>query len=148
MKGDTIPDKDHIARYCGFRNLDEDGQIGASAFMLNVKKNEKELSVDWLEFLNCSNREAEITEMRNVYANRLDVGKKAKIAILNVGNTLQEVQANSQDNRKLNIIHDPLVPEGAQSPHSGIYGLKEDDDMIAELLAQCISESSPARTTI
>lgn len=146
MKGDTIPDEDHIARYCGYSDLDEDGQIGASAFMLNVKKDEKELSVDWLEFLNCSSRENEIIEMRNVYANRLDVGKKAKIAILNVGNVRQTVREKSLDNRELKVLHDPLTSEGDQSPHSGIYNLQQDDELIHELLVQIVSQSPPAYT--
>ena len=35
MKGDTIPEQDHIARYCRPSQV-EDGQIQATAFMLRV----------------------------------------------------------------------------------------------------------------
>ncbi len=52
----------HIARYCKFGDLDEDGEVRPSAFMLKAKDDNNELSVDWLEFLNCSSREDEIIE--------------------------------------------------------------------------------------
>lgn len=49
MKGDTIPDQHHTARYCRPKQVPY-GQIQATAFML--RKDEGSLSVNWLEFLN------------------------------------------------------------------------------------------------
>ena len=145
MKDDIIPDEDHIARYCGFGDLNEDGEVGPSAFMLKAKDVDKGLSVDWLEFLNCSSRDDEIIEMRKIYSTRLTVGAKAKIAILNVGNVRHKVRAKSPDNRELKVLHDPGTLEGYQS-HSGIYNLKQDDELIAELLAQVVIESPSAKS--
>lgn len=147
MKGDIIPDRNHIARYCGFGVLNEDGEVGPSAFMLKAKDTDEGLSVDWLEFLKRSSRKDAIIEMRNVYASRFGVGTKAKIAILNVGNVRQIVrEEKSLDNRELKVLHDPLTSEGDQSPHSGIYNLKHDDDLISELLAQVVIDSPPAKS--
>jgi len=61
MKGDPIPDKDHIARLCSPKTV-PDGQIEASAFLL--RRDEESLSINWLESLNCSSRECEITESK------------------------------------------------------------------------------------
>jgi hypothetical protein len=36
MKGQTIPDSDHVARYCKPTTIDE-GEIQATAFMLQAK---------------------------------------------------------------------------------------------------------------
>ncbi len=83
--------------------------------------------------------------MRRIYSIRLTVGAKAKIAILNVGNVRHKVRAESPDNRELKVLHNPGTLEGYQS-HSGIYNLKQDDELIAELITQVVNESRPART--
>lgn len=79
MKGDQIPDPDHLARFCRPGQV-ADEQIQATAFML--RSNEECLSVNWLEYLNCSNRDHEINEIRNVYSAKLNIGARAKIAVL------------------------------------------------------------------
>ena len=65
MKGERIPDQNHIARFCRPMQAPE-GQIQATAFML--RKGEESLSVNWLEFLNCSSRENEITKIQTIYS--------------------------------------------------------------------------------
>lgn len=145
MKGDIIPDDHHIARYCKPSKISEEGQIEFGAFML--RKDEDRLSVDWLDLLNCSNRECEIIEMRKIYPSRLTVGAKAKIAILKVGEVCNKVQAESLDKRNLKVIHEPLVDNPAViDTHSEIYNLKQDDELIAELIREAICEEYPART--
>lgn len=106
MKGDLIPDTDHIARYCKPTHV-SDGKIQATAFML--REGEGSLSVNWLEFLNCTNRESEIKEIRNVYSKKLKVGVNAKIAVLNVGETREKVIKESQDRRELKVRHNPDI---------------------------------------
>ena len=140
MKGDKIPDQHHIARYCKPTQV-EDGQIQATAFMLRT--GEESLSVNWLEFLNCSSRESEITEIRNLYSSKLSVGVRAKIAVLNVGEVRQKVLTESPDGRNLEVIHDPLIDDPS---HSGIYNLKQDGELIAELILETDREVYSART--
>lgn len=141
MKGDKIPDQDHISRLCLPRTIAEDGQIQAAAFVL--RKDEEGLSVNWLEFLGCSSREDEINEVRDVYNAKMTVGAKAKIAVLNVGQVCKKVLIESIERRKLDVLHDP---EEVDPSHSGIYNLRLDDELIAELILQTVDEPYPTRT--
>lgn len=140
MKGDKIPDKDHIARFCRPKQA-PDGQIQATAFMLRA--DEESLSVNWLEFFNYSSRENEITKIREIYSRTFSVGARAKIAVLNVGEVREKALTESPEGRNLEVIHDPLVDDPS---HGGIYNLKQDDELIAELILQTVRETYPART--
>ena len=139
MKGDIIPDKDHISRYCAPKTIREDGKIGASAFIL--RESEESLSVNWLEYLNCSSRESEIAEIRRVYSLKLDVRAKAKLAVLNVGEMSNKVKNESPDRRSLYVLHEK---DNNDPSHSGIYNLKPDNESIANLIFKTILESYSA----
>ena len=140
MKGDQIPDPDHIARFCRPKQV-SDGQIQATAFML--RSDEEYLSVNWLEFLNCSSRDHEINEIQNIYSAKLTVGVRAKIAVLNIGEVREKVLTESPDKRNIEVLHDPI--EDDDPSHSGIYNLKQDDELIAELILETVHEAYPAR---
>lgn len=145
MKGDKIPDHNHIARFCKPTQV-ADGQIQPTAFML--RENEQSLSVNWLECLNCSSRERKIAELRNIYSAKLNVGLRAKIAILNVGEVREKVLTESPDRRNIDILHDPIIDDPSQindPSHSGVYNLKQDDELIAELILETVRETYPAR---
>jgi hypothetical protein len=142
MKGDEIFDQDHVSRYCSPIHA-PDGNIQATAFML--RQVDENLSVNWLEYFKCSSRESEIAELRKVYsAKNLIIKVNGKIAVLNVGEVRETVLAGSPDGRKLEILHDP---EENDPSHSGIYNLKHDDEMIAELILETVRENEiyPAR---
>jgi len=144
MRGDNLPESDHIARYCKPTTQAPDGQIQATAFML--KSDDKSLSVHWLEYLNCASRGHEITEIRNIYSSIFNrVAAKAKIAILNVGEVREKILTESEDRRNLEILHDPIEDEPSDPSHSGIYNLKPDDELIAELILETVLEDYPAR---
>ncbi|MCK5851156.1 MAG: hypothetical protein KAH23_09595 [Kiritimatiellae bacterium] len=134
-----IPDKDHVARFCRPMQVLE-GEVQATAFML--RSGENSLSVNWMDFFNHSNRENEIAELQLNYAKTFRVGKRAKIAVLNVGEVIEKVLIESHDNRKLKVLHDPINNDLS---HSGIYNLKEDDEMIAELILETVRDSYSAR---
>lgn len=140
MKGDRLPDKDHISRYCAPKTIREDSKIGASAFIL--RESEESLSVNWLEYLNCSDRESEIAEIRRVYSLKLDVRAKAKLAVLNVGEMCNKVKTESPDRRSLDVLHEQ---ENDDQSHSGIYNLRPDNESIANLIFKTILESYSAR---
>jgi hypothetical protein len=142
MKGDTIPDQDHVARLCFPKHIPE-GQIQATAFM--VREDEESLSVNWLEFLNCSCRENEITALRDIYNATFNrVGTRAMIAVLNVGEVREKVLKESSDGRNLEILHDPIADDPS---HSGIYNLQYNDEEIAELILESVqaNQTYPAR---
>ena len=143
MNGDTIPDNNHIARLCLPKHVDNE-QIQATAFQLRPP-NELFLSVNWLEFLNCPSRESEIEEIQKVYCTKLDVRPHAKIAVLNVSEVRKKVLTESQDRRNIEVLHNPEEP--VDPSHSGIYNLKQNDEIeIAELILQTVQETYPART--
>ena len=140
MKGDKIPDRAHISRYCKPTTV-EDGRIKASAFLLRTA--EKNLSVNWLEFLNSPTRESEIAVIRNIISAKLQIGTRAKIAILNVGEFRDKVIKESTDRRSLEVLHEP---EPDDLSHSEIHNLRHNDMVIAELIRKTVKETYPARS--
>lgn len=141
MKGDRVPDQDHVARYCPPSRFTEDGRITGAAFQL--RPGEKELSVNWLEFLSPAGRDVQIREIRKVLALKMSrVSTAAKIALLNVGQMCDHVCANSSDGRSLEVLH---IPEQDDPSHSGIFNYREDDILIADLIAEIVQETHPAR---
>jgi hypothetical protein len=147
MKNEPIPDNDNIARFCKPSTISEQGEIKAGAFML--RSTEEFLSVNWLEFLKCSNRENEIKEIQKIYNQKFKkVSANARIAILNVGKTREIVRNESSNNRNIEILHDPIndpIKGIIDESHCGIYNLKQDDEFIAELICETICEHHSAR---
>ena len=144
MKGDPVPDSDHISRYCGGAQIDN-GKITGKAFRLRKRtgSEEKYLSVNWLEFLKKADRDAEIEEIRKVFSRKdFQLGTQAKFAVLNVGSTRTHVRTRSPDSRDLRILHEPEVDDPS---HSGIHNLRLEDELIAELIAQTVKETHPAK---
>jgi len=139
MKGDHLPKQDHIARLCLQKTI-SDGQIQATAFQL--RKTDEYLSANWVEFLNCSDREREIKVLRDIYPKKLTVKRTAKIAILNVGEVIDKVKNETPDGRTLRVLHNPNEVDPS---HSGIYDLNQDDVVISELILEAVRETHPAR---
>jgi hypothetical protein len=140
MKGDEIPDHDHVARYCSPTRVSNE-EIQATAFMLRPADNS--LSVNWLEYFKCLSREGEIDELRKAYAaKKLIVKASGRIAVLNVGEVRNKVLTESPDSRNLEVLHDPLIDDPS---HAGIYNLKHDNELIAELILETVRETYPAR---
>ncbi len=143
MKGDAVPDDDHISRLCSGITINPDGTVNGAAFQLRPgRPDEDHVSVNWLEFLELPNREAEISAIREVLASKLRLGAKAKLAVLNVGEMRDYVAQESPDNRNLRVLH---WPEDNDPSHGGIYDLPTDDNLIADLIAETVREVYPAR---
>ena len=140
MKGQAIPDSDHVGRYCKASTV-ENGEISAAAFMM--RETEEYLSVNWLEELKSPSRASQIRDLQKLYTKKLKVGATARIAILNVGTLRTKVERESPDSRLLRVLHEPEEPDDLS--HAGIYEIRYDDEIIAELIAQVILEKHPAR---
>ena len=140
MKGQAIPDSDHVGRYCKASTV-ENGEISAAAFMM--RETEQYLSVNWLEVLNRSDRAIQIRDLRALYATKLRVGTTARIAVLNVGDLRAKIERESPDRRLLRVLHEPEEPNDPS--HAGIYEIRHDDEVVAELIAQVVLENHPAR---
>ena len=143
MKDDPIPPEDHVSRYCRGGSLDNGCVTGAS-FLLRA--DEEYVSVNWLEYLQKPNREAQIAEVQRVLTTKLSPGSKAKIAVLNVGETIENVRLKSPDRRTLRVRHRPDEPPEFSDPsHSGIFDTTLDEQHIVELLAEAVRETYPAK---
>ena len=140
MKGDLLPEQNHISRYCSAIHCTEEGQVTGTAFQ--IRQSEDYLSVNWLEFLQLNDRQEEISEIRKILGSKLTLRAKAKIAVLNIGETTNFVRSQSPDARNLRFLHEP---EENDSSHSGIYGYSYDEKLIAFLIAEVIQETYPAR---
>ena len=140
MKGQAIPDSDHVARYCKASTV-EGAEILATAFM--VREGEEYLSVNWLEELKRSDRASQVRDLQKLYATKLKVRAASRIAILNVGALRAKVQRESTDRRLLPVLHEPIIPDDPS--HAGIHEIPYDDDLVAELITQVILEKHPAR---
>ena len=141
MKGQVVPDSDHVARYCQASKI-EYGEIQATAFML--RESEEYLSVNWLENLKCPDRTSEIRALQDVYSRKFNrVGTTAQIAVLNVGVLRNKIAYESPEMRQLRVLHEPIMPDDPS--HTGIYGFSSADEIIAELIAQTILEKHPAK---
>ena len=140
MDGDPVPTTDHISRWCRKRTIVEDRITGAA---FEHRPIDEYLSVNWLEFLALDSREEEIAEIQRVLNAKLNIHGKDRIAVGNVGEVLEYVRAESLDQRQLSVIHKPL--DGDES-HSGIFGLRKNEDMLhRELIAEKFQKSYQAR---
>src|SRR5262245_3094289 len=104
MRGDDVPDRDHVSRLCGGSHID-DGVIRAGAFILGG--GHTYLSVNWLEHLGLNDRAAEIAEVRRVLATKRKVGATARLAVAPVGEMRALVRNESDDARELQVLHEP-----------------------------------------
>jgi hypothetical protein len=136
MKGDMIPDPHHISRYCGGSTVQEDGRVGPSAFILRTQ--DEYLSVNWLENLDPEKRDKQLQELRSIFKNTLNVRATAKIAVLNVGRMRTHVRDLTEDKRDLQVKHEPIIND--DDSHCGIYNLRDNNELIAELISQSIIE--------
>jgi hypothetical protein len=137
MKGDPLPSSDHVSRYCKPKTLSEAGRPLGSSFFL--REGEEYLSVSWLEFFGKSEIEELLQEVREHIS--LTASNKAKYAILNVGDTINHVNENSE--RKITITHEP---SNSNPSHSGIMGYNYEDEMIGDLIAEKVVSTHPAKT--
>jgi hypothetical protein len=137
MKGDILPPDNHVARYCSRKFISERNSVAPGAFML--KKNERYLSVQWLEYLKQPNRGEAINKVREMLSRHLKIKRQDRIALLNVERTCKQVVEES--GQRIVMLHEPSLNNEA---HSGIFGVDQDQELIAEIIAETILENHPA----
>lgn len=133
LKGDHLPGKDHVVRYCPGSKLDENGNPLGTAFFL--RRGEKYLSVEWLEFLSHTNRTEAMAGVTAILSKKLRVTSASGLAVLNVGDTCTAVQRGA--GRSLRILHQPSKQDAA---HAGIFDTSEGEMIVAEILAESVGE--------
>jgi hypothetical protein len=136
MNGDSIPNPDHVLRHVRGRFVQGE-DIDGSGFQL--RENETELSFNWMEHYRNHSPDEQLQLIRQTFP--LELRKKDRFAKLNVGSAKQHVAKEHPEGRVINFIEDGSeeVPS-----HCLMTGQPDIDQMIGDLLAECILEKFPA----
>jgi hypothetical protein len=146
MTGDDLPKEANVVHYVGDSKIDE-GKVDGAAFRLNPGK--EGLSVNWLEYFQDLEKKEQLNEVRRL--SRLTPGPLAKLAELNVGETINHVLSELPSIR---FVHTPLdaTDEEEEDPsHSDIMGLPPKDSpggrdkIIGDMIAECVRELHTAK---
>ena len=135
MRGQPLPKQNHISRYCPPKTA-QDGQPTGASFML--RPSHKSLSVNWMEFFGAIGMDAQINKIRECI--ELSLAATGLFAVLNVGEIIDQVQSNSETRPA--ILCDPTPGDPS---HSGIYGYRYEDDLVADLIAEIVLKTYPAK---
>ena len=127
-----LPDGDHVARYCKPSAVGQDGLPMPAAFELRPQM-EDYLSVNWLEFLDASDLDAAVGEVRTAFRRKgYRVKPNGRFAVLEVGEVKAAVSAITGTAR---VEHRRLVDDES---HSGIFGYTADDLAVAVEIAALV----------
>lgn len=137
MKGEPLPDSDHVVSYVKPTLFDE-GVIDGEGFLL--KSGHGGISVNWLECFS-GDKDAQLAEVRRL--KRLDWEKAGCLAEINVGQTKRHLARKIPD---LSIVEDPLAADQqryeADPSHSLICGLPhnppERRQALQDMIAECV----------
>ena len=140
MKGDDLPEMDHVVRYVKPSMILEDGIVDGSEFCLRATRpDETGVSVNWLEAFG-DKRVRQLGEVRRLF--RLDVRPSGRFAELKVETILLAV-AEKIDT--LRLVHDPLDADNgfdADPSHAEIIGLPPGESeraaLVGEMIAECV----------
>ena len=102
-----------------------------------LRSDEAYLSVDWLELLHPTSRGTQIGNLRAALPKRLRVRNSAKIAVHQISSMCDYVSSNTGDKRQLEVLHHPYDDDRS---HSGIHNLRNEDSLIADLIADIVQE--------
>ena len=131
MSDRTIPDHDHLSRYCKPSTID-DGLPTASAFEL--RPGEDHLSVNWLEYFEASDMATAIQRVRGAFRDKAyRVRRGGRFAVFRCGTAKF---AAGETGRSVRIDHLPLADDPS---HAGVFGYAVDDFEVAVELAVIVS---------
>ncbi len=141
MRGELLPDDDHVVRYVR-PGLIEGEEVTGDAFLR--KERENALSINWLDYFRNQPKEQQLREVRRLF--RLQVSPNGRFAELTVGQTRQHL---ADELEALKFVEDPLTadPENGHDEdlsHALIEGLPDPNqtpelaEMIGDMIAECI----------
>ena len=131
-----IPDDNNIARYASPARINRDTEKpDGSAF--RPKQGEEYLSVHCLDMLPGDDVSSQIEYLKEDIP--LNTKETGKIGVVNVGAMKKLVEA--EENRKLTVTHEPRLN---CDYHCGVRGIRHEDEVIADLIAQCVTECHSA----
>ena len=137
----TLSSQHNVARYCRRRWIMHGG-VSRDAFLL--REGESYLSTNWLEHFHESDRQAQLTGIRDALASKFTMDADGRFAILNVGHAIHRIMSWHGVQLRFQALgqaHDPS--------HTGIFGYgpatvdpKAND--VARSLAASVRELHPA----
>lgn len=130
-----IEDSYDCARFTKATQQREDGRLDGSAFAL--RPDEKYLSVNCLDLFDDADREGQLTSLREVLARKMNVRPSALLSIINVGETKSRLEGHAL----LDFRHEPLPDDYT---HCGIYGTEYNDEVVQDMIAECVQEVTTA----
>ena len=143
MTADRIPDSDHVVRYVGRSNIDDEVVLGG-AFLRGARG--QDLSVNWLEYFAGRGKQEQLAEVRRL--SRLNMRESGRLVELNVGATKEYVQSEYP---QLDIVKTPLAATAeyeADPSHGDIVGLPDaastQASLIGDMIAECVHALHPA----
>ena len=131
MSESSLPDEDHVARYCKPSAVGTDGLPKVAAFEL--REQEASLSVNWLEYFG-PDRDVSIAEVRQVI--RITLRPNGRFAVLNVAAAREAVVAGGGSSPK--VTSDPVSGDPS---HASISGYTIDDFLVAVELKALVRSS-------
>ena len=138
-----IPDDNNIARYASPARINRDTEKpDGTAF--RPRQGEEYLSVHCLDMLPGDDISSQIEYLKEDIP--LNTKETGKIGIVNVGVMKKLVEA--EENRKLTVTHEPVAdphePRLNCDYHCGVRGIRYEDEVIADLIAKCVTECHSA----
>ena len=135
MNQTTIPDEDHVSRYCNFKSIDQSTEKPlASAFEL---KGHRYLSVNWLEYFGSEELADNVDCVRRVLENKLEIKESGRIVSLRVVEAKQVISDCGSSAPKIELLND----DENDPSHCGVFGYKDSDLLVATRLSRLVRES-------
>lgn len=129
---------DHVFRHIKKSWMDGNF-IEPAAFRLRLDKNEKGLSVNWVEYFKKTKPRDAVAPLLEIFTKKnRKVGGASIFAMLNVA------QAKAAAAKYVSVAIVPK-PEDDDASHAEIVGYEEYNDQVAEELANIILEKFPAK---
>ena len=130
----TLQPAHNVARYCGPRRI-ANGVPLYDAFLL--RDGESFLSANWLEYFHPSDRQFQMSGVRNTLANKgFRINSNGGFAVLNVGITTQQIRRAR--------LRFALLGQTSDPSHAGIFGYRYGDTDTAKALVRLVREMHPA----
>lgn len=140
----SIPEDHDIARYASPSRINsETGRLLGAAFHLRSK--EPYLSVFCLNMIKGNDTLSQIEYLKKDIP--LNTNLNGKLGVVNIGKMKEYVQTRSEDKRNLTVTSEPKSnpedPELNREYHCGIRGFGYAEEIIAELIVECVKDEYP-----
>ena len=165
MTGEQIQNRDNVARYCPPGTI-SNGQPTQASFLPRRKKKppENDVSSQWLEYFRASDLDSGIECVRSSL--RLKLSRKARIAVLNVGEAKQAFKdkrngemgvggvQTAREQVVLSVTHDPRCGNPAHASIKTLIEsqpdqwLPEQDERMAISLASVVRHVAEAKQPV